>query len=193
LKQDFPLIWDYLTDNKPVLKAREDGALSVPDWYAYGRSQALDVMPLPKLFTADISPQAAFSFDSSGEVFFTGGVAGGYGILAAPPYRPEFLLALLNSRLLDFFHHRIATQMRGGWFSYEARFIRELPIRPIDFAVAAERAQHDALVKLVERILAAKQKNPAADTSASEREIDQQVYALYGLTPEEIKIVQAVS
>ncbi|MBI2949476.1 MAG: hypothetical protein HYY23_17705 [Verrucomicrobia bacterium] len=43
---------------------------------------------------------------------------------------------------------------------------------------------------LVDRILAAKQKNPAADTSALEREIDQQVYALYGLTPEEIKIVE---
>ena len=31
---------------------------------------------------------------------------------------------------------------------------------------------------------------PTADTSAMEREIDQQVYALYGLTPEEIKIVE---
>jgi adenine-specific DNA-methyltransferase len=32
--------------------------------------------------------------------------------------------------------------------------------------------------------------DPAADTSALEREIDQQVYALYGLTPEEIKTVE---
>jgi hypothetical protein len=31
---------------------------------------------------------------------------------------------------------------------------------------------------------------PASDTSALEREIDQQVYALYGLTPEEIAIVE---
>ena len=31
---------------------------------------------------------------------------------------------------------------------------------------------------------------PTADTSAMEREIDQQVYALYGLTPKEIKIVE---
>ncbi len=29
------------------------------------------------------------------------------------------------------------------------------------------------------------------DTSALERDIDQLVYALYGLTPEEIKIVEA--
>ena len=36
----------------------------------------------------------------------------------------------------------------------------------------------------------AKPAQPATDTSAFEREIDQQVYALYGLTPEEIKIVE---
>ena len=51
-------------------------------------------------------------------------------------------------------------------------------------------AQQKPVERLVERILAAKQKNPAADTSALEREIDQQAYALYGLTPEEIKIVE---
>ena len=38
-----------------------------------------------------------------------------------------------------------------------------------------------------------KQANPAADMSALEREIDQQVYALYGLTPEEIQIVEKSS
>ena len=47
-----------------------------------------------------------------------------------------------------------------------------------------------ALERLVERILAAKQWDAAADMSAWEREIDELVYALYGLTPEEIKIVE---
>ncbi len=41
-----------------------------------------------------------------------------------------------------------------------------------------------------DRILAAKQRDASADTSALEREIDELVYALYGLTPEEIKIVE---
>ena len=35
--------------------------------------------------------------------------------------------------------------------------------------------------------------NEAADTSALEREIDQHVYALYGLTPEEIAIVEGTA
>jgi hypothetical protein len=47
-----------------------------------------------------------------------------------------------------------------------------------------------ALIAAVDRILAAKQANPTADTTALEREIDQLVYALYGLTPEEIAIVE---
>lgn len=190
LKKRWPLTWRYLKANKQALEAREDGIMRGGRWFGYGRTQALDVMPLPKLFTPDIAPAASFSFDSTGELFFTGGVAGGYGILVQPPYRPEFILGLLNSRLLDFFHHQIATQMRGGWFSYESRFIRKLPIRPINFGDASERAEHDALVGLVERILAAKRANPDADTTALEREIDERVYRLYSLTPDEIRIVE---
>ena len=43
---------------------------------------------------------------------------------------------------------------------------------------------------LVAQIHAAKKKDPDADTSALERQIDQMVYILYGLTEEEIKIVE---
>ena len=42
----------------------------------------------------------------------------------------------------------------------------------------------------IPRIVAAKQRRAAADVSAWEREIDELVYALYGLTPEEIKLVE---
>ena len=45
-------------------------------------------------------------------------------------------------------------------------------------------------MKLPSRILAAKRADPAADTSAWEREIDRLVYELYGLTEEEIAIVE---
>ena len=47
----------------------------------------------------------------------------------------------------------------------------------------------EELISLVDHILAANRQNAAADTSALEREIDQQHYALYVLAPEEIKIV----
>jgi hypothetical protein len=43
-------------------------------------------------------------------------------------------------------------------------------------------------ITLVDQILAAKQKDPNADTSALEMQIDQMVYKLYDFTPEEIEI-----
>ena len=47
------------------------------------------------------------------------------------------------------------------------------------------------LAELAEKIIAQKRANPAADTAALEAEIDQLVYALYDLTPEEIALVEA--
>jgi len=49
---------------------------------------------------------------------------------------------------------------------------------------------HQPFITFVDQILAAKQKDPSADTSVLERQIDEMVYKLYGLTPEEIEIVE---
>ena len=49
------------------------------------------------------------------------------------------------------------------------------------------------LTKLVDRILAAKAQDAGADVSALEQEIDELVYALYALTPEEIQIVKGTA
>ena len=46
------------------------------------------------------------------------------------------------------------------------------------------------IAETVDRILAAKKADPAADTSALEAEIDRLVYKLYGLTDEEIAVVE---
>jgi hypothetical protein len=58
--------------------------------------------------------------------------------------------------------------------------------------VPSEQAERN-IVTLVDQILAAKRADAAADTRALEAEIDRHVYALYGLTPAEIKIVEEAS
>jgi hypothetical protein len=50
--------------------------------------------------------------------------------------------------------------------------------------------QQSPLAGLVDQIVAAKQADPNADTATLEREIDRQVYTLFGLPPEEMQIVQ---
>ena len=43
---------------------------------------------------------------------------------------------------------------------------------------------------MVDKILSLKKSDPQADTSVLEAEIDRMVYELYGLTEDEIKIVE---
>lgn len=195
-KSRYPLTWEYLKVNKAYLEDREKGKMRGPKWYGYVYPKALDVMPLPKIFTPDIAPRAAFSLDPTGKAFFTGGAAGGYGILVRPEYSREYVLGLLNSRLLDWQIKQTATQFRGGWYSFEARFIRSLPI-----IVAEDRARHDRMVSLVETMLALHKQLAAASTpheqeslkrqiDVTDRQINKLVYELYGLTDEEISVVE---
>src|SRR5687767_5369479 len=106
-------------------------------------------MPLPKIFTPDIALRPSFSLDVTGEVFFTGGVAGGYGVLPKGDYPMEVMLGLLNSRLLGWFIRQSTSPMRGGYLSFEARYIRNLPIIPLDQIIPI----HDQIVALVGRML----------------------------------------
>ena len=114
---------------------------------------------------------------------------------------PKYILGLLNSTLLDFYLKNISTTMRGGFFRYFTQFVEQLPIRRIDFADRIDKGCHDKMVSLVERMLdhykqLAAAKNPNDKTrlqreiDATDRQINQLVYELYGLTEAEIKIVE---
>jgi len=67
--------------------------------------------------------------------------------------------------------------------------IKKQPLHSIPIKIVPLEKQAP-IIALVDKILFAKQADPQADTSAWEREIDQIVYKLYGLTEEEIKIVE---
>jgi len=81
------------------------------------------------------------------------------------------------------------------------KYISQLPIHPINFSDPADKSRHDWMVELVERMLALHKQLTAAkiehektvlqrQIEATDRQIDALVYELYGLTEEEIKIVE---
>jgi len=103
----------------------------------------------------------------------------------------KYLLGILNSRLISFWFIQTFGKMQRKVFpQFKVKELRAFPIRAIDFFNSKDKSLHKDFVELVDRILSVKRENPQADTSAWEREIDQLVYELYGLTPEEIKIVE---
>ena len=97
----------------------------------------------------------------------------------------KYIVALLNSNIVDFFYKKISLEEGRTMAQVDIEMLDKLPIPEID------KNNQKPFIKLVDQILTAKKANPQADTSKLEREIDVLVYDLYGLTDEEIAIVEA--
>ena len=201
MSHDFSKAWEYLNAHKSFLENREDGKLKGNSWYAYGRSQALNTMEQPKIITPDYYAHASYCLDLNGEYYFCGGGAGGYGIVLKPDYNLQYILGLLNSKLVDWYLQKISIRAYQTAFMYVKKYIEQLPIRVINFDDPADKARHDDMVRLVERMLDLHKRVAAANLShektalqrqieATDKQIDQLVYQLYQLTPEEITIVE---
>jgi hypothetical protein len=119
--------------------------------------------------------------------------------------KPFYVLGLLNSKLMVWFHHKRNPKAQKGLFpKVLVSDLAKLPIRTINFDDPTDKTRHDAIVKLVEQMLEAKEKLSNAKTEAEvnrlemlcqslDRQIDEAVYELYGLTEEEIGIVEGTN
>ncbi|MGL4944578.1 MAG: Eco57I restriction-modification methylase domain-containing protein, partial [Thermoguttaceae bacterium] len=119
------------------------------------------------------------------------------------PQDDKYLLALLNSAIVQFVFVNITSQIRGGYSRFLRQYVERLPIYRIDENSKRDRAHRDKLVSLVEQMLSAQEKLLAAisDTDRKthtqrieilDQQIDAIVYELYELTDEEIRIVEGV-
>ena len=95
-----------------------------------------------------------------------------------------FLLGCINSKALDYYYKKkFSTKKTDVFPEIQTYLYEQLPIPK----VSKERQQ--PIIVLVDRILNAKKDNPNADTSSLEQQIDHIVYHLYGLTFDEVLIV----
>lgn len=97
---------------------------------------------------------------------------------------PEAILGVLNSRLISYwFIHKFGKMQRGVFPQFK---INELASFPVPKTL---KLYSDELIEFVNQIIKAKQLGE--DIGKLEKQIDQLVYALYDLTPEEIAIIES--
>lgn len=118
------------------------------------------------------------------------------------PPSPFYLLGVVNSKLITWYHHKKNPKAQKGLFpKVLVSDLKKLPVRTIDFSDPVGKARHDRMVELVEQMLALHKQLAAAKTptekiaiqrqiTTTDHQIDQLVYELYGLTDKEIKIVE---
>lgn len=103
-----------------------------------------------------------------------------------PGYSLKFLLGLCNSRLFTVIYELLfgSLRMSGGYMQFQAPQLRVMPIP------SAGDEDQQYITSRVDEILTIKKSDPAANTSELEKEIDEKVFDLYDLTPEEREIVR---
>ena len=192
----YSILWG-IADCRYLKQSYRYPRLSTSDLSSVSKKRAAQAST-PKIIIAGMTKELECGLDMKGEfvpgkstsvVFFNGDL--------------RYLVGLLNSKLVDFYYDTVfgGNKLAGGYLRIGPPQLSTIPIVDIDFSKAQERAPHDKLVALVEKMLALHQQLAAAKTpqdttllqrqiAATDKQIDQLVYALYGLTDEEIALVE---
>jgi len=96
----------------------------------------------------------------------------------------KYLLSLINSKLFQFYWYKKFYDNKATFPKIKKEPIESYPIKEPKKEIV------DIISKLVDEIITIKAQLEIVDTTALEAEIDHLVYELYGLTEEEIEIVE---
>ena len=164
------------------------------EWYEIQDTIAyFEEFEKPKIIYPNICKKPEFVFDE--DYWYTNQKC---FIISKPD---KYLLGILNSSLIYFLFKSILPKLRGDFCEPNYVIFKDFPIHTIDFSDPIDKSRHDIMVTLVEHMLELHERlaKPTAESERTslqqqidetDRQIDNLVYALYGLTEEEIAIVE---
>ena len=177
VKRDYPTVYAYLGSFGEKFKKR--GAKG-EHWTNLRACAFFDDFKNEKILWIELTDNGRFSYSSKEEYLLNSA----YFLISPDGVSPKFLLGILNSTTINFYMRQIAATSGMGTLRWINNYVKLFPIPSVT------ASKQVPIATLVDRILAAKKKDPNADTSALESGIDQLVYKLYGLTDDEIAIVE---
>jgi type I restriction-modification system DNA methylase subunit len=218
-KKQYPKAYTYLVSRKKELLGRKQ----FKQWYGFSAPRNLDVHETAQILIPLLADKGLFCRIPDKATGLCLMASGGFSITVSNESKlsPNYVLGLLNSKLLFWRLRSISNVFRGGWITCTKQYVETLPIRKINFEDPADKAWHDKLVSLVERMLAL-HKSPTLpspksggfggggaegvgggrgrtpqeqemlkrEIESTDKAIDRLVYDLYGLSEEEIRIVE---
>jgi len=195
-KTRYPTVYSHLLKFKEGLINRNKAETEIRyEWYALQRFGSLfsSEFEKPKIIYPEICKKPEFTYDGSG--YFTNNKC------FIIPREDKYLLGILNSKLTYFLFENNLPKLRGGFFMPAHVVLKNFPIYVPDFDDPTDVARHDRMVALVTQMLDLhKHLHETAlehektviqrQIEATDRQIDELVYELYGLTEGERKIVE---
>ncbi len=180
LKKQYPSLYNWLKSHKDSLSERNQDETGIRyEWYTLQRCAASYYQEFDykeKNIWGLTADKWAFTIDTSQHYLSNNGY-----ILTSTKLPIKYILGLLNSKLMHYYFHFIGIMTVGGAYTLKAATISALP-----FKVAKNT---DEIAKVVDEILLIKSENHDADVLDLEKAIDSKVFSLYGLSEDDIKIV----
>lgn len=117
-------------------------------------------------------------------------------------YSLNYILGILNSKLLSFWFNAVFGKLQRKLFpQFKVKELATFPIRPIDFKNSADKGAFEMIISLVDQIQDVFKNIEKATTTSDSKlykqrgeilneRLDSLVYQLYGLTDDEIKVVE---
>lgn len=177
----FPNGYIYLKECEPILRGREKGRFDNDTWFMFGRQQGITNGKIPKLLAPEISLGGNFSYDINGRYYSTTKV---YGYIKKEncEYSYYFLVGLLNSSLFWFFIKNTGYVLRGGYYTFKTNYINPFP-------VPKYTQEMDKPIKSIEKSVRT-MLEAGKENDIDKCNINYQIAQLYGLTPDEIKLIE---
>jgi len=201
-QRDFPLAWQYLNLFKDQLSKRNLGeSIKHPKWYQFGRSQSITRFHSgDKLIWPVLSTGAKYIQDKNNIQFTGGGNGPYYGLISSSSYSNLYFLGILIHPIFEALIKAGASVFRGDYYSHGKQFLKNLPIRKINFQDPASKRQHDEIQSLVEQLIQAqyvydhenkKDKKQVELRRAGQlrKQLTEAVNALYGLSEADMQTV----
>lgn len=179
---NYPKLLLHLQKFNPRLENREEALKGNYRWFDLHRPRRSELFDSPKLICRYKASQNTFALDENKYYSSADTTIVVLKKAFAKEYDLKFILALVNSKLLDFYFKSYGKLMDYRFEYYPG------PVGQLRIKKAKNQKDY---VKIVDKIIAAKGTDPQADTSELEKKIDELVYTLYDLTPEEKIIVRS--
>ncbi|MBR6198809.1 MAG: Eco57I restriction-modification methylase domain-containing protein [Spirochaetales bacterium] len=193
MKENFPNCYEYFLSIKKRLESRGSASMKYPIWYALWNARNILNLTSKKILTPDICYGSSMVFDDIG--YFHNDTS--YGLVLNNPDDRLYkaYLAILNSSVTWYFLQKTGTSLRGGYFRFKTKYLEPFPLPKLDDETAQK------LASLAEQMMLAKTQlaNAMSDSDKRmleqkidliDRQINNSVYKLYGLTDDEIRVVE---
>ena len=117
IQEDYPIIFEYLKTFLPQIQLRADQG---SDWTNLRNCAYMSDFDKPKIAWGNLGLKGQFAFIEEPMI-----------INAPSPFFATdntYLLAILNSRISDFYIKQLGVTRSGGYFEYKPMFVEQMPI-----------------------------------------------------------------